>query len=339
MIKVLLVDDSPTVRAHIRGLLEDDSGIEVVGDAADGNQAVIACKELRPDVVTMDLVMPHGGVQAIRRIMADLPTPILVVSALADQANDPTVFESLAAGALMVVRLPAARTHPEFGARRQELVNAVRTVAGLALVRRAEPARSTNGRAPLTRMPLTLVGVGASTGGPAAVLELLRSLPEDFTPAIALVQHITPGFVSGFVQWLGTQNPLPVRLAEPGIRVPWRGVLVAPDGLHMTIRNGSVHLEATPADGGLRPSADTLLRSMAGWNPRACAGVLLSGMGQDGAAGLARLRELGGRTLVQSEDTCVVFGMPGAAIKMGAAELVLGPSAIGRTLVTLAAVA
>jgi len=209
----------------------------------------------------------------------------------------------------------------------------------VALVRRFRPAPRSNGTAVLATSPLTLVGVGASTGGPAAVMELLRSLPKNFAPSIALVQHMTPGFVVGLVEWLGSRSPLPVRLAGSGMRLPWRGVLVAPDGVHMTIDKGMVKLESTPACGGQRPSVDRLFESMAGWHPRACAGVLLSGMGRDGAEGLVRLHDLGGRTMVQSEETCVVFGMPGTALQMGAAEVVLRPSGLAEALVALTGVA
>lgn len=336
MIRVLVVDDSPTIRAHVRGLLEEHPDIQVVGEATDGKLAVSACKTLRPDVVTMDLVMPHSGVEAIQRIMDEVPTPIVIVSALASQDHDATVFDGLAAGAVAVVRRPPSRTDPEFGANCRELLHSVRTVAGISLVRRFKPALRTNGTVEPAMSPLTLVGVGASTGGPAAVMELLCGLPGDFGPSIALVQHMTPGFVLGLVEWLGSRTPLPVRLAESGIRLPWRGVLVAPDGVHLTIDKGMVRLESTPARDGQRPSVDTLFESMAGWHPRACAGVLLSGMGRDGAEGLARLRQVGGRTMVQSEETCVVFGMPGTALRMGAAEVVLRPSGLAEALVGLA---
>jgi two-component system chemotaxis response regulator CheB len=167
-------------------------------------------------------------------------------------------------------------------------------------------------------------------------MELLRGLPEDFAPSIALVQHMTPGFEPGLVEWLGTGSALPVRLAVSGMRLPWRGTLVAPDGVHLTVDKGMVRLTSAPARQGQRPSVDTLFDSMSGWRPRACAGVLLSGMGSDGAEGLARLREQGGRTMVQSEETCVVFGMPGAALNLGAAEVVLRPSALAAKLIALA---
>lgn len=337
MIRVLVVDDSSTIRIFLRALLEEDLDISVVGEAPDGELALRACKTLRPDVVTMDLVMPRGGVTAIQRIMDEVPTPIVIVSALASQANDTTVFDGLAAGAVAVVRRPPSRTHPEFAAHCRELLGAVKTVAGIALVRRPQLSNRTKDEAAMPSSPLMLVGVGASTGGPGAVMELLRSLPEGFAPSIALVQHMTPGFGHGLVEWLASGSPLPVRLAEAGMRLPWRGILVAPDGVHLTVDGkGVVRLTSAPACEGHRPSVDALFDSMAGWRPRACAGVLLSGMGRDGAEGLARLRELGGRTMVQSEDTCVVFGMPGVALQMGAAEMALRPSALAERLAVLA---
>jgi len=338
VIRVLVVDDSTTVRILLREILEVDPDIVVIGEAADGELAVSACRRLRPDVITMDLVMPRGGVAAIQRIMAEVPTPIVIVSALASQANDATVFDGLAAGAVAVVRGPPSRTHPEFAAYCREILLMVKTVAGISLVRRRQPSNRAKTEADLPSLALTLVGIGASTGGPAAVMELLRGLPKDFTPSIALVQHMTPGFEPGLVEWLGSGSPLPVRLAKSGMRHPWLGTLVAPDGLHMIVHKGVVRLTSTPVRNGQRPSVDELFDSMAGWLPRACAGVLLSGMGTDGADGLAHLREQGGRTMVQSEETCVIFGMPGAALNMGAADVVLPPSGLAETLIELARV-
>lgn len=334
-ITVLVVDDSPTVRAYLRSLLEEDHEIKVVGEAADGNLAVAACAMLRPQVVTMDLVMPSSGVEAVRRIMEDNPTPIVVVSALAEFEKDMTVYEALASGALSVVRRPPSQRHPEFAERHRELLEAVRTAAGITLVRRkrvgVKRAASTVGGS-----GLQLVGIGASTGGPAAIMKLLQDLPKDFEPSIAIVQHITAGFTGGLVEWLNSGSPLPVRLAKAGTGLPWHGALVAPDGAHLTIRHGTVYLEQTAPRNGHRPSVDALFESMADWKPGACAGVLMTGMGDDGAQGLRRLRTLGGHTVIQTEETCVVFGMPGTAWRLGAAERALSPGAIAHALTGLA---
>ena len=339
-ITVLVVDDSPTVRAYLRSLLEEDGEIEVVGEATDGNLAVAACARLQPQVVTMDLVMPSSGVDAVRRIMEENPTPIVVVSALAEYEKDLTVYEALAAGALSVVRRPPSHRHPEFAERYRELLDAVKTAAGITLVRRKRTGVTVKSAAPPEPgSRLQLVGIGASTGGPAAILKLLQGLPKAFAPSIAIVQHITPGFTSGLVEWLNGSSPLPVRLAKPGIRLPWRGAVVAPDGAHLTIRHGTVYLEKTAPRNGHRPSVDLLFESMADWNPRACTGILLTGMGEDGANGLRRLHSLGGHTLIQTEETCVVFGMPGTAWRMGAAEHALSPGAIAHALTGLAAAA
>ncbi len=320
----------------MRSLLEEDRDIQVVGEAGDGELALSACLSLTPDVVTIDLLMPNGGVRAIQQIMDQIPTPIVVVSALASEVNNSTVFEALAAGAAVVARRPPARNDRNFATDRRELTHAVKAVAGIPLSRRFDPARSSiYGSSARTGWPLTLVGIGASTGGPSAVMELLRALPKDFAPSIVLVQHMTPGFVVGMVEWLASACAIPVQLAVPGMRLPWHGVAVAPDGVHLTIVKGAVKFDAGPPRMGDRPSVDTLFDSMADWSPHSCAGILMSGMGQDGCLGLARMRKLGAQTMVQSKETCVVFGMPGAALKMGAAEVALGPSGLAGALVAM----
>jgi two-component system chemotaxis response regulator CheB len=336
-ITVLVVDDSPTVRAYLRSLIEEDREIQVVGEATDGNLAVAACALLQPQVVTMDLVMPSSGVDAIRQIMEENPTPIVVVSALAEYEKDLTVYEALAAGALSVVRRPPSRRHPEFAARHRELLDAVKTAAGITLVRRKRAGVRPKPAARAERdSSLQLVGIGASTGGPAAIMKLLQGLPKAFAPSIAIVQHITPGFTSGLVEWLNGSSPLPVRLAKTGMRLPWHGALVAPDDSHLTIRHGTVYLDQTAPRNGHRPSVDPLFESMADWKPRACVGILMTGMGEDGARGLRRLRTLGGHTVIQTEETCVVFGMPGTAWRMRAAEHALSPDAIAHALTGMA---
>jgi len=335
VIRVLIVDDSPTIRAHLRRVIESDADFTVEAEAADGDTAVAQSARLRPDVVTMDLLMPHDGVSAIRQIMSENPTPIVIVSSLADELADPNVFEGMAAGALAVVRRPPASADPDFGERREELLETLRSVAGLALVRRNPSDRSGRRKAWSHPANMELVGVGASTGGPAAVRELLSSLPVDFRPSILLVQHITAGFVTSLTQWLQRGSSLPVELARDGIKLPWHGVLVGPDDAHLTIAHGRVRLEPGPARNGHRPSVDCLFESMAAWRPRSSAGILMTGMGEDGAAGLGRLREKGGRTMVQDAETSVVFGMPGSALRLGAASLALPPRGLAKSLVAM----
>jgi two-component system, chemotaxis family, protein-glutamate methylesterase/glutaminase len=223
--------------------------------------------------------------------------------------------------------------HPDFASHKRELIRAVKSVARVPLARRFDLSHpSFRDESAIAPSPLTLVGIGASTGGPAAVMELLRSLPSDFAPSIAVVQHITPGFVVGMVDWLASGCELQVELAAPGMRLPWHGVRVAPDGVHLKIVDGAAELDSGPPRGGSRPSVNVLFESMADWSPRSCAGILMSGMGRDGCAGLARMRKLGARTMVQSEETCAVFGMPGAALEMGAAEVSLAPTELAAAL-------
>lgn len=333
VIRVLIVDDSPTIRLQMRSLLARDRHMKVVGEAGDGAQALSACLALKPDVITMDLFMPDGSVRAIQQIMDEAPTPIVVVSGLASEVNYLAVLEALAAGALTVAHRPPDRMHPDFASHKRELIRAVKSVARISLARRSELSRpALQDDSAAAASPLSLVGIGASTGGPAAIMELLSALPADFAPSIALVQHMTPGFVVGMVEWLASACDLPVELAAPGMRLPWRGVRVAPDGVHLKIVDWAAEFDSGPPRGGDRPSVDLLFESMADWSPSSCAGILMSGMGQDGCAGLARLRTLGARTMVQSEETCVVFGMPGAALEMGAAEVTLGPAGLAAAL-------
>jgi len=335
VIRVLVVDDSPTIRAHLRRVIESDPEFVVQAEAADGEAAVVESERLRPDVITMDLLMPAAGVRAIRRIMSADPRPIVIVSSLADEGTDPTLFEGLAAGALTAVRRPPALSDPDFSAGRQELLDTLRSVAGLALIKRQPRRRSGSPTMQSAAVKLELVGVGASTGGPAAVKELLSGLPGDFVPSMLLVQHISPGFAASLADWLSKGSPVPVELARDGMTLPWPGVLVGPDGAHLTIVDGRVRLDPGPARNGHMPSVDCLFESMAAWRPSASAGILLTGMGEDGAAGLGRLRDRGGNTMVQDAESSVVFGMPGSALKLGAASLSLPPHGLAKALVAM----
>jgi two-component system, chemotaxis family, protein-glutamate methylesterase/glutaminase len=313
--RVVVVEDSAVQRARLVDALQADGDLEVVGQAGDGDEAVAAVRRLRPDVVTMDLGLPgEGGITAIETIMADVPTPILVLSARVSGAGSAAAVESLLAGA--VEALPKPERWDDEAERL--LRGRVRLLSRVQVV--AHPRGRRHAAADPTATPL--VAIGASTGGPAALAELLPALAGLRAPLL-IVQHLHPQLVDGFVSWMRRVAPLPVVLAAHGDH-PQPGVAyIAPSGVHLRVATGR-RLVLDPEPARLhRPSADELFASVATAAPRAAVGVLLTGMGDDGAAGLLALRERGGATIAQDERTSVVFGMPRAAQQLDAAGEVL----------------
>jgi two-component system, chemotaxis family, protein-glutamate methylesterase/glutaminase len=331
-IDVLIVDDSPTVRAVLRRILARTFDARVVGEAANGAEAVELVLRLRPHVVLMDVEMPvMDGFTATERIMELRPTPVLMVTSRANRDQVRTAFEAIRRGAIEV--LPK----PEDTAGWEHLAETLPQVVRSAVGARALPgglAHDHEAAPTVTRAGLRYVVIGASTGGPQAVHELLGALPPSPAAGILVVQHIAPGFEEGFADWLAKDLGRDVKLAHDGEPASPGTIRVAPTGVHMLIDgNGIIHLDATsPARGGHRPSVDVLFLSCARSCPRQSAGILLSGMGRDGAEGLGALRQAGALTMVQDEQSSVVFGMPKVALEQGAAEVVLPPREIGRYL-------
>ncbi|BCR06962.1 chemotaxis response regulator protein-glutamate methylesterase [Desulfuromonas versatilis] len=325
MIKVLLADDARLVRLLLREMLARDPQIVVVGEAANGREAVELTRKLAPDLVIMDVVMPvMDGLAAVREIMATCPTPILVLSATCSPGDGKTAFQAIRMGALDVM------AKPEGGLQASEdfigpLLEKVRLLAGVRVMhhfggrRRREPSAVPR----LPGGPRSLVAIGASTGGPRALLTLLQKLPVECGARILVVQHIAKGFAPGFARWLDQESPFRVRLAHNGDQPEPGLVLVAPADQHMELRGGRVLLSGAPPVNSCRPSVDVLFRSLAEEGAAGVVGVLLTGMGQDGAAGMLALKEAGAYNIVQDEATSAVFGMPGAAIARGAAHRTL----------------
>lgn len=340
-IRVLVVEDSPTMRDLMVHLLAGDARFEVVGTAADGEEAVRAVERLRPDVVTMDFHLPKlDGLGATRRIMETRPTPIVVVSSSAARDEVAGTFRALEAGALAIVDKPALAA----GEVAKKLLETVRLMAEVKVVRRwpqrAHPAAAP-AAAPASTAAPRLVAIGASTGGPQVLQAILAGLPAAFPLPIAIVQHISPGFTDGFAEWLGHSAAVPVRVASHGMPLAAGCAYVAPEGAHLLVAadasgGGTLLLAADAPQNGHRPSVSRLFAAVADGFGAAAVGVLLSGMGRDGAAELKRMHGRGATTIVQSPETSVVPGMPGEAIKLGAASLVLAPEQIAETLGRLA---
>ena len=345
MIKVLIVEDSLVVREFLVHILGADPEIEVVGAAHDGEGALEAVRRWRPDVITMDIHMPKmDGLEATRRIMETEPTPIVVVSGSTDPGEGATTFDALEAGALAVLRRPAGVGHPEHEATARELVQMVKLMSEVKVVRRWPRARRGTPLPRPTEMGLAqepakvrLVALGASTGGPPVLQTILAALPKDFPAPIAIVQHMAAGFIGGFVEWLAHSSRLPVHLATHGEFMLPGHVYVAPDERQMKVeRGGRIALTGGEPENGLRPSVSYLFRSVAEvYGCDAVAG-LLTGMGRDGAEELRRLKEKGAVTFAQDKDSSVVHGMPGEAIRLDAAMLVLPPEKIAPVLANLA---
>jgi two-component system chemotaxis response regulator CheB len=356
MIRCLVADDSRAFRAILRTILARAAEVEVVGEAADGAEAVAKVLSLRPDVVTMDVRMPgKDGLVAIDEIMRIAPTPIVVVSAEAGPERQEIAFRALDLGAIEVLAKPRSDGAGRFEREADAIRLAVRSVAGLKLVtRRRRPFRASAGSAPVAgarpaspaplpawpaaRAPgsaARVLGIAASTGGPAGLARILKALPRDFPLPLLVVQHIAQGFEAGLVHWLSTETALTVKLAEEGEPVRPGAVLFAPEGRHLVLSGGAVRFADGPSVGGFRPSGTVLLSSLARELGAGAAGLVLSGMGEDGAAGLADIRARGGWTAAQGPQTSVVYGMPRAAIERGAAAQTLELDDVAPALVKL----
>jgi two-component system chemotaxis response regulator CheB len=344
-IRVLIAEDSRTVRAHLVETLSADDGIEIVGECGDGQAAVELCARLRPDVVTLDMMMPRmTGLEAVERIMAFHPTPILIISASSERGELLKSLDALAAGAIDALEKPGGTipVGPDWDARlvaRVKLVSRIRPITHpRARLTSQLPAPAPQPRAaePVPRAP-RLVAIGASTGGPIAVEALLGALPRDFPLPILVVIHIGKPFGLALAEWLGRRCPLPLREAAHGEPLPARGcVLLAPPDRHLRVERGTVLLDDGPERHFCRPSVDVLFESAARECGSSSLAVLLTGMGRDGAAGMLALRQAGGGTIAQDEASSVVWGMPGEAVRLGAARRVLPLEAIAPALAAMA---
>jgi two-component system chemotaxis response regulator CheB len=337
MIRVMVAEDSAVTREYLDHLLSQDPALQVVGTVQNGQEAVEQAQRLRPDVILMDVHMPlMNGYEATRQIMERIPTPIVMVSSNMSHDQVAMTFEALKAGALTVLDKPYGLGHPDSDKTASQLQETVRLMAGVKVIRRW-PRRDRS--APSPTLParagsnIQLIVIGASTGGPTVIVEILGSLPLNFPVPILVVQHIATGFTPGLVKWVGQSTPLHVKLAKSGETAQPGTVYLAPHGAQMGItKDRQIHLTKEPRENHFCPSVSYLFESVAKAFGQSAMGILLTGMGQDGAVGLLQLSKAGGVTIAQDEETSVIFGMPAEAIRLGAAQYVLSPAQIAELL-------
>lgn len=336
--RVLVADDSPTARMLIQSILGGAPDLEVVGTASNGAEAVELVERLRPDVVLMDVHMPVlDGIEATREIMSRAPTPIVIVSAVTQRDVDLSL-SATEAGAVLALPKPDSPGSPRFLEQSAELVAMVRAMAQVKVVRRWSQERRQEPRPPraVPRGRIEVIAVAASTGGPAALRTVLGALPPGLGAPIVVVQHIARDFTVGFTHWLGGGLPLPVRLAARDEPLLGGVVYIAPDDVHTGVAaDGTIRFShAAPID-GFRPSATFLFRSLAQAYGSGGVGVILTGMGSDGAEGLLALKQAGGYVIGQDEASSVVFGMAQEAWRSGAVDELLPLDRIAARLVEL----
>jgi two-component system chemotaxis response regulator CheB len=334
-IRVLIVEDSAVVREHLRNIIAADPRLEVATVAGSAEEALEVLERVAPDVISLDIHLPGmQGFEAIRHIMNLRPTPIVIVSGI-DAAEMNLTMEALKAGALAVVEKPVAATHEQYAAIAGRLCTQLAIMSEVKVVRQRPPS---DGAPPPhfeprpKRSAPRVLGLAASTGGPNALAQVLAGCGPGFPLPVVVVQHMTPGFIEGFGAWLESVTPFRVHIVDRRMRLAPGAVYLAAADRHIVTDGASAWPDAREPVGKQRPSADVLFSSMARNLGAAGVGVLLTGMGEDGAQGLRALRVAGGFTIAEDESTAVVYGMPAAAVRAGAALESLPLGAIGPRL-------
>jgi two-component system chemotaxis response regulator CheB len=344
MIKVLIVEDSPVMQQLLAYTISADPVFKVVGIVENGEEAIEAVKKLHPDIIAMDMHMPKlDGRQTTRIIMETNPTPIVIVSGSSIGKETSFSFDIITEGALAIVKKPPGIDHPNFKKEAQELLQTLKVMSEVKLVRRI--AHTTGKQSPVepaieklinTESEIQVVAIGASTGGPLVLQKILSGLPKNIQVPILIVQHISHGFTEGFVEWLKSTTHFLLHIASHGEYLLPGHAYIAPDNFHMGVEQGGrIVLSSHELENGLRPSVAYLFRTVAHIFGAGAVGILLTGMGHDGAEGLKLMKDKGAVTIAQNEESSVVFGMPGEAIKLNAATHILSPEDIITTLVAI----
>lgn len=328
-IRVVIIDDSPTMRNLLASILSE-AGMNVLATGNDGFDAVRLVKELKPDVLTMDIRMPNmDGLEATRRIMREQPTPVVIVTGSLKYQDMDLAFQAMRAGALAVVNKPGL-SDPQTC---EKVVQAVQNMADVHVIHHWGKAQAVSPQVKalekeisrlvdISRYPdLRVVGIASSTGGPSALAAVLSDLPADYPFPVMVVQHVSPGFTSGLVEWLGSVTKMQVDVGTHGDKLKPGTIVFAPDDYHLQVnQNGEIELSHAAAYKGLRPSANPLFESLARHYGKRAVGVILTGMGDDGANGMELLHQAGGLTVAQDKKSCVVYGMPHEAVLRNAVD-------------------
>lgn len=332
--RIAIVNDMKMAIEALRRAILSFPECEVAWIAENGVDAIKSCAADVPDLILMDILMPQmNGVDATREIMARSPCAILVVTASVDQ-NMPLVFQAMGAGALDAVSTPILGAD-EKGQGREDLLKKIKTIARLLDAnRRVHPFKPK--LSSTTRLSESwLIAMGASTGGPAAIANIISKFPVDMAAAVVVIQHVDANFAPGLAEWLSQQSVLPVKLAQEGDRIENGQILVAGTNDHLVIKgNGSLGYKREPSATPYRPSIDVFFESMLHHWPGHSVATLLTGMGRDGAEGLLRLRNDGVLTIAQSAETCAVYGMPKAAAELNAAVKILPTDDIAKIILS-----
>ncbi len=346
MINILIVDDSEVERNILKNIFQSDKEINVIGFASNGKEAIDLNEKLKPDLITMDIHMPFmDGIEAIKHIMSHQPTPIVVISSTLNNKELNTTYRSLDAGALCVLEKPVNINSPQFDTYITRVTQTIRAMAEVKVIKRRFHVSTLKSKPILPKeyshRDYQIIAIGTSVGGPQVLNKILADLPDQFPIPIVIVQHMTVGFMEGFVKWLDDHIPLKVKMAEDQEILRGGIIYFAPDHQHLEIiRKGPEQLSVQLTQGkpvsGFCPSATVLLNSVAKACDNNAIGMLLTGMGNDGAKGLLAIKHAGGHTIIQDPSSAVVFGMAGVAQSLGAVDKIVELEQISHYLKLLA---
>lgn len=340
-VKVLIIEDSKVVRLLLEETVRSDPRLEIAASVSSAEEGLELLPDILPDVISLDIRLPGmNGLEATLKIMSEHPVPIVVISSSVEKEDLKISMNALKAGALAILEKPSGVDHADYKEMAGQICDQLFLMSQVKVIRQRRPSVCLGGAMPARKFlpraaPFEMVGIAASTGGPAALEKLLSGLPSGFPAPILLVQHITAGFLEGFAAWLEDVSSFPVSIVRGGeIPAPSR-VYMAPADFHLILKSGRLALSSEPPFLSQRPSGTVLFRTMAREMGRRVIGVILTGMGEDGAEGLLEIKRAGGYVIAEARSTAVVYGMPEVAVRLGAVDESLPVDAIAPRLAEL----